>query len=121
MFAREYVLYMSSCKRKVYIIHSNYLRCSLGGFFNMSEERNIYQILRNIAQNDPDHLILTDAYDDFTYSDLVQMTDSFTGVLLKKGIPIPETGWLPSSGSSRSVLSRSLSITLSALTTSPLL
>ena len=52
----------------------------------MSEERNIYQILRNIAQNDPDHLILTDAYDDFTYSDLVQMTDSFTGVLLKKGI-----------------------------------
>ena len=77
---------MSSCKRKVYIIHSNYLRCSLGGFFNMSEERNIYQILRNIAQNDPDHLILTDAYDDFTYSDLVQMTDSFTGVLLKKGI-----------------------------------
>ena len=52
----------------------------------MSEERNIYQILRNLAQNDPDHLILTDAYDDFTYSDLVQMTDSFTGVLLKKGI-----------------------------------
>ena len=52
----------------------------------MSEERNIYQILRNLAQNDPDHLILTDAYDDFTYADLVQMTDSFTGVLLKKGV-----------------------------------